>query len=630
MGTWLTLALVLGGAASAQQTTSLAALLWAQDVPLAPEGNPVRVNNAFYGWCHFNQQPDFGIGARIICLSTCDEMVVEPIPPPPVWTYNSFSHARLLLDSDEELDSMRSACLPEHRWAAALDSLPLTTLIRFDGPVYHAAQFSQAQVQGADTVYTVPWTTTSLPTGDQPQLIWVQGVARLKGVVDGSVTVLVSDSLFITGDLITSDTILEPCPGDPPPENSLFGTVPADSPRFIGLIGENNVILAASLENGFANGSDSPGAACGLPNPDPVITQCQQQRRDVVVTASILALGCCLESEFWQTTAFGAMVPSPVPQITECGGSANTHVRIWDASDGCEGLSSTYDRRGTFFFYGSLAQRAAGFLIRNPVGPWGQAMIGYQYRAFSYDPRLFTQAPPFWPAAHWQIPELDIQLETDSIAVCGEVTDPDAFVAGWNEQVGINLTVAENEWNLPANVQLVTWVNGVAMDSTALRVWDSEAWHPGLDLEPWRDSGARVWVEVRQGEWWNLPGSMAGSLDSLGVYSRWNVDGSECAWEWGGTGVGPSPQPAAFQLGEPWPNPFNPVCHVTLVLPASGAVTLEVFDLLGRRVALLQEGLLAAGAHEIPIDGSGWAAGLHLLRVTHAGGVEVRKLLLVK
>jgi hypothetical protein len=538
-------------------------------------------------------------------------------------------HAPLEWDFEEDIALIRQVCPPAHRWAAVLDSLPLTTLIRFDGPVYHAAQFSQAQVQGMDTIYTVPWTTLPLPGGDQPQLIWVEGVARVKGVVEGQVTLLASDSLFIMGDVITADVLLEEIPPAPPTAQTLHGLVPEGSPNRIGLIGEHDVLIAATLENGFANGLNAPQVTCGMPN-DPVVELGQQGRRDVILTAAVLA-GCSFGTEYWKTTAWGATPPAPFPQMA-CGDSAFTHVQLWDTIPGgewpdCPNANANDDRRGTLWFCGSLAVHRPGANIVNPPGAMGMVWVGYQYRRQAHDPNLLLSPPPYWPTSRW-LPERWAEAEpAPDLPPCGEVADPADLAQAWAWGApALEIRSSDPDAEIPLHGQVRTWVNHEpqALSRFTLAGDSVWVWHPDISLFPWVDGPARVWFEVETGDYW-------GEDQPLEVEAIWNPDGEECAWFWDETAVPPSPdQPTAFHLGEPWPNPFNPACRVELTMPAAGPLTLEVFDLLGRREAVLFQGDLTAGRHAFTVDGSAWSAGLHLLRATHAGGVEMRKLLLVK
>ncbi|MGB5073834.1 MAG: T9SS type A sorting domain-containing protein, partial [Bacteroidota bacterium] len=61
-----------------------------------------------------------------------------------------------------------------------------------------------------------------------------------------------------------------------------------------------------------------------------------------------------------------------------------------------------------------------------------------------------------------------------------------------------------------------------------------------------------------------------------------------------------------------YPNPFNPNTSLTYTLPASGDVTLEVFDALGRSVAMVVEGYRSAGTHHVGFNASDLPSGTYL------------------
>ncbi len=102
---------------------------------------------------------------------------------------------------------------------------------------------------------------------------------------------------------------------------------------------------------------------------------------------------------------------------------------------------------------------------------------------------------------------------------------------------------------------------------------------------------------------------------------------------WSGTAqTSPVPEAglaAPVVLGQNYPNPFNPVTTVPLDLDATRYVKLSVFDLRGRRVATLVDGLVAAGHHEIAFDGTKLASGTYICRVEGKGGAS-RPMTLVK
>jgi hypothetical protein len=70
---------------------------------------------------------------------------------------------------------------------------------------------------------------------------------------------------------------------------------------------------------------------------------------------------------------------------------------------------------------------------------------------------------------------------------------------------------------------------------------------------------------------------------------------------------------------------------MTVVLREAADVTIEVFDILGRRQAVLHGGPLSAGtAHRFPVAVSKWASGTYLVRVSGAGVPVTRRLTVVR
>ncbi|MFA7330181.1 MAG: FlgD immunoglobulin-like domain containing protein [Candidatus Delongbacteria bacterium] len=94
-------------------------------------------------------------------------------------------------------------------------------------------------------------------------------------------------------------------------------------------------------------------------------------------------------------------------------------------------------------------------------------------------------------------------------------------------------------------------------------------------------------------------------------------------------------QPAAFRLEPNRPNPFNPETTLRFTLAQAGPVRLEVFNLAGQRVRVLQDGELDAGAHSLRFDardeaGRELASGLYLYRLSAAGRQETSRMLLLR
>ena len=94
--------------------------------------------------------------------------------------------------------------------------------------------------------------------------------------------------------------------------------------------------------------------------------------------------------------------------------------------------------------------------------------------------------------------------------------------------------------------------------------------------------------------------------------------------------------PAAFELEGNFPNPFNPDTVIRFSLPQTEAVRLRVFDSMGRAVAGLVAGTLAAGHYQVFWDGRddlgrAVASGIYFYRLVSSEGVVLtRKMVLLK
>ncbi len=69
-----------------------------------------------------------------------------------------------------------------------------------------------------------------------------------------------------------------------------------------------------------------------------------------------------------------------------------------------------------------------------------------------------------------------------------------------------------------------------------------------------------------------------------------------------------------FALRRNYPNPFASQTTFELALPEAGAVTVEVYDTVGRRVATLVDGQRTAGSHRVTWDARGAASGVYVVR----------------
>lgn len=90
------------------------------------------------------------------------------------------------------------------------------------------------------------------------------------------------------------------------------------------------------------------------------------------------------------------------------------------------------------------------------------------------------------------------------------------------------------------------------------------------------------------------------------------------------------------ELRQNHPNPFNPISHFGFRISDVGLVSLKVYDLLGRQVAVLANEEMHPGNHEVPWDAPGVASGVYFYRLefTPANGatgfVDVKKMVVIR
>jgi len=88
--------------------------------------------------------------------------------------------------------------------------------------------------------------------------------------------------------------------------------------------------------------------------------------------------------------------------------------------------------------------------------------------------------------------------------------------------------------------------------------------------------------------------------------------------------------PKDFALSQNYPNPFNPKTIIKYGIPRRAAVRIEIFDMLGKRVRILIDGIHEAGTYEVEFEAKGLSSGLYVYKLTAPGVVATRKMVLIK
>ncbi len=88
--------------------------------------------------------------------------------------------------------------------------------------------------------------------------------------------------------------------------------------------------------------------------------------------------------------------------------------------------------------------------------------------------------------------------------------------------------------------------------------------------------------------------------------------------------------PAEYGLAQNYPNPFNPGTVIKFSLPSKSTVTLDVYSVLGEKVASLINSEMDGGTYNYRFDATDLPGGVYIYRLSTGFGVISRKMLLLK
>jgi hypothetical protein len=88
--------------------------------------------------------------------------------------------------------------------------------------------------------------------------------------------------------------------------------------------------------------------------------------------------------------------------------------------------------------------------------------------------------------------------------------------------------------------------------------------------------------------------------------------------------------PSSFTLNQNYPNPFNAQTIIEYGLPVTSHIIIEVFDLLGRKVATLENRQQQAGFYQVTWNAAAQPSGIYFYRVQAGDKVETKRMMLIK
>ncbi|HCV42470.1 MAG TPA: hypothetical protein DGH68_03230 [Bacteroidetes bacterium] len=88
--------------------------------------------------------------------------------------------------------------------------------------------------------------------------------------------------------------------------------------------------------------------------------------------------------------------------------------------------------------------------------------------------------------------------------------------------------------------------------------------------------------------------------------------------------------PTSFALSQNYPNPFNPTTTIRISLPSASPVRLDIYNMLGQRVAEVMDEYRSAGTYAVTVDASVLPSGMYFYRLVAGGFTQTKRMVLIK
>jgi hypothetical protein len=156
----------------------------------------------------------------------------------------------------------------------------------------------------------------------------------------------------------------------------------------------------------------------------------------------------------------------------------------------------------------------------------------------------------------------------------------------------------------------------------------------------WFGRGASIYGSTDNGGTFASQYTGTGTYQAMSVKLDGNVIRGWCVSNGGGivkyheivTGIikNPIEVPANYSLSQNYPNPFNPSTKISFSLPKSGMADLRVYDVLGREVAVLVNGMIQGGTHSVDFNASDLSSGIYFYTLKSGDFTSTKKMMLLK
>jgi uncharacterized delta-60 repeat protein len=227
------------------------------------------------------------------------------------------------------------------------------------------------------------------------------------------------------------------------------------------------------------------------------------------------------------------------------------------------------------------------------------------------------------------------------------------YVAGSATATGSNLDIGLIKYNSAGTQQWVKYYNGAGNGTDAandlildaagniLITGNSMGLGTGNNYITMRynPSGTQIWLQTYLG-----PGNASDIANTIAlgtngvVYITGTSEGSGSGLDYAtvkyaqtvGVQNVNSEIPERFSLEQNYPNPFNPVTNIGLRIADFGFVSLKVYDISGKEVAVLVNEEMNAGVYNVSFEAANLASGTYFYRLEVNGFSDVKKMIVVK
>ncbi len=153
------------------------------------------------------------------------------------------------------------------------------------------------------------------------------------------------------------------------------------------------------------------------------------------------------------------------------------------------------------------------------------------------------------------------------------------------------------------------------------------------DLGDYAEGNIIVWAwDDEAGDWMEVAGAVIDENENVVTFETTDLASYYALGDtFTGTAIeAPAEIPGGISLLQNYPNPFNPITNIPYTITTPQHVTLEVFDLLGRKVAVLVDEVHVVGDHSVLFDGEHLSSGIYIYQLRGETLSLRRELILMK